>query len=82
MTSFTKALYNRDPKAADAFYRQSTFEHKLVYGRTPTLAQFTATAHELPTFGKRMQSEPRACAALCGHPACAKGCTLNGGYDR
>lgn len=40
MTSYTKALYRRDPAAADAFYKAQLFEHKLTYGRHVQLAQF------------------------------------------
>ncbi len=40
MTSYTKALYKRDPKAADDFHNNQKFEHRIVYGRTPTLEQF------------------------------------------
>lgn len=47
MTSYTKALYRRDPAAAEAFHRQSSFEHKATYGRVPTLLQFTPEAHGL-----------------------------------
>lgn len=28
------------------------------------------------SFGKRVPSVSKACAANCGHPACAHGCTL------
>ena len=77
MTSFTKALYRRDPAAAEEFHRQQTFEHKATYGKTPTLACFTPQAHGLkPAFGKRAPSGQKACAASCGHPACKHGCTL------
>lgn len=41
MTSFTKALYRRDPKAAEEFYRQQQFEQRHTYGRVPTLPEFT-----------------------------------------
>lgn len=48
MTSFTKALYRRDPAAAEEFYRQQQFEQKmqqgrpgLTYGRHATLTCFT-----------------------------------------
>lgn len=67
MTSYTKALYRRDPKAADAFYKAQQFEHKLTYGRHVTLAQFTpkgrgfeaaqAQCHQTP-FGKRLYNGP------------------------
>lgn len=63
MTSFTKALYQRDPDAAEAFYRQQQFEHRLTYGKNVTLACFTLAAHAegyghrnglaAPSFGKR-----------------------------
>jgi hypothetical protein len=47
MTSFTKALYNRDPAAAEAFRRHSRLD-RVVYGKTPTMACFTM-AEALPT---------------------------------
>lgn len=84
MTSFTKALYRRDPAAAEAFHEQQKFEHRIKYGRTPTLVQFTAAFHAVqPVFGRRGPSLPsqHACAASCGHPACKDGCTLIGRMD-
>lgn len=88
MTSFTKALYRRDPAAAEAFHRAQQFEHKMTYGKNATLACFTLpgrsggfeSAHHnvKPVFGKRTGNTPTACAASCGHPACANGCTLVG----
>lgn len=80
MTSFTKALYNRDPAAADAYYRASNYERMMVQGRPGaiTLACFTpSTEGYRPMFGKRKHT-PRAgnaCIETCGHPACAQGCT-------
>lgn len=85
MTSFTKALYRRDPKAAQAFHDAQQWEHRVVHGRTPTLACFTPSFHGLqPVFGKRTSTphiggRQAACSAICGHPACAQGCTLQGG---
>jgi hypothetical protein len=79
MTSFTRKLYNRDPAAATAYYRQSTFEQKLVYGKVPTLACFTPAWHQQPvSFGKRQPpaSAQHACDHNCKHPACKQGCVL------
>lgn len=77
MTSYTKALYNRDPAAAEAFHKQATFEHKTTYGRVPTLLQFTLAHHGLvPSFGKRLPTGQKACGTNCRHPACVRGCTL------
>jgi hypothetical protein len=79
MTSFTRKLYNRDPAAAKAFHRQASFEHKVVYGRTPTLACFTPAHYDVqPTFGKRHPpaSAQHACDHNCKHPACKQGCVL------
>jgi len=87
MTSFTKALYRRDPAAAEAFYEQQRIENRMQYGRHPTLPQFTlafhtpaaaaAAPHPVPTFGRRPQPPHgrTACTANCGHPACSNGCT-------
>lgn len=79
MTSFSKKLYNRDPQAAEEFYKNQQFDQRVVYGRHPTLAGFTLAHHEKPrVFGKR-QSPPsaqHACDQGCGHPACSKGCVL------
>jgi hypothetical protein len=47
MTSFTKALYRRDPAAAEAFRRHSKLD-RLVYGKVPTLACFTMADHQPP----------------------------------
>lgn len=83
MTSYTKALYRRDPAAAAAFHEQQTFEHKIVHGRTPTLACFTPAYHGLkPSFGKRVGSTITACSVPCEHPACAQGCTRRGGLGQ
>lgn len=54
MTSFTKALYRRDPAAAEAFHRQSTFEQRAAHGRPGVL-----------TFGRR--SVPPAQVSDCPH---------------
>jgi hypothetical protein len=56
MTSFTRALYRRDPAAAEAFQRQQRMERELLlsYGKTPTLACFTPAHHDIKRqFGKR-----------------------------
>ena len=54
MTSFTRKLYLRSPKAAEDFARQSTFEHRMSYGKNVTLACFTPAHHALDVaFGKR-----------------------------
>jgi hypothetical protein len=91
MTSFTKALYRRDPKAAEAFHRQQSFEHRHTYGRTPTLPQFTlgyhtaqaaAAPHRQAEFGQRQRSMVVACQQSCGHPACSNGCTGLGRQPR
>lgn len=76
MTSFTKALFRRNPGAALEL-RQVQL-HQLRYGRHVTLAQFTPSvaAPDHPAFGKRTPSGSTACAQLCGHPACSQGCTL------
>lgn len=68
MTSFTRALYRRDPRAAEAFYAQQKAENIAHFGRNPT--------GSIPAFGKRIPSGLQACAASCGHPACKNGCTL------
>lgn len=73
MTSFTKALYRRDPAAAEAFYKQQKFEHLAAFGRNST--------GSIPAFGKRIPSGLKACAASCGHPACSQGCTLIQRFD-
>lgn len=73
MTSFTKALYRRDPAAAEAYYRQQKMEQITAFGRNPT--------GSLPAFGKRIPSGLKACAANCGHPGCKSGCTLLGQMD-
>lgn len=88
MTSFTKALYRRDPKAAEEFYRQQQFEQRHTYGRVPTLPQFTLGFHTQQAavspyrkrdFGKRLPTlGTAACSGNCGHPACSQGCTLQG----
>lgn len=77
MTSYTKALYRRDPAAAEAFHEHQKFEHKIVHGKTPTMLMFTPAHHGLvPAFGKRLPNGQKACASNCRHPACVKGCTL------
>lgn len=77
MTSFTRKLYNRDPAAAEAFRKAQDFDHRIVYGRHPTLACFTHTPTPKVEFGKREPDMKRyACDRLCSHPACAKGCSL------
>lgn len=83
MTSFTKALYRRDPAAADAFYKHQQFEHMASFGRTPapSLASSGKVSGHQATFGKRVPSGLQACAASCGHPACKHGCTLIGRND-
>lgn len=78
MTSFTKALYRRDPAAAEAFYQSQTFEAKSA-GRKPGMPTltFASAFNEVHVpFGKRQPVLGRntACAASCGHPACASGC--------
>lgn len=73
MTSFTKALYRRDPAAAEAYYKQQKFESLAAFGRNPT--------GSIPAFGKRIPSGLKACVASCGHPACAHGCTLIQRFD-
>lgn len=76
MTSFTKALYRRDPAAAEAFHRQSSFEQRQAHGRPGHLnAQLTAG------FGRRTPTGVVACAERCTHPGCAQGCTLAGRRD-
>lgn len=77
MTSFTKALYRRDPAAAEAFYQAQTFEAKST-GRQPGMPTLTFSSAfnevHIP-FGKRNPKlRQSACAASCGHPACASGC--------
>lgn len=95
MTSYTKKLYARDPKAADAFHQAQQFEHRLTYGKHVTLACFTAASHNLPAkgftrpdvgqapFGKRETppSAAHACKQVCGHPACSQGCVLWVNHD-
>lgn len=66
MTSFTRALYRRDPAAAEAFHKAQQFEHRITYGKQTQLA----------SFGRRVPSGIVACDKLCDHPACAHGCTL------
>jgi hypothetical protein len=68
MTSFTKALYRRDPAAAMAFYHDS--RKQFDNGRKPSL----------PTigFGQRTPTGWVACVTRCSHPSCAQGCTLQG----
>lgn len=76
MTSYTRKLYNRDPAAARAFEKAQSFENKLVYGKAVTLAQFALVPLPKAAFGKRTPLVGNtACAASCGHPACAHGCT-------
>jgi hypothetical protein len=79
MTSFTKALYRRDPAAAEAFHRQSSFESRATNGRPGLLLATFASANPVKhTFGKRETppSAVHACKDNCGHPACSQGCTL------
>jgi hypothetical protein len=57
MTSFTRALYRRDPAAAEAFYKDQQFEQRLVYGKQPTLACFTPAANGLAR--RAAPSQPR-----------------------
>lgn len=79
MTSFTKALYRRDPAAAEAFYKDQQFEQRLTYGKSTQLACFTpAVTPVVRNFGQRTPSGLVGCAQLCGHPGCAQGCTLVG----
>lgn len=87
MTSYTRKLYSRDPgaaRAAEDFARQSKLERAqdatLRYGKVPTLACFHSDrALYQRAFGRRSSPVPhKACAALCGHPACSSGCTLAG----
>ena len=84
MTSFTKALYRRDPAAALAFYEQQKFEAKSAPRQPgmPTLT-FASNATSHVVFGKRQAVLGRgtACAASCGHPACANGCTRWGKHS-
>lgn len=55
MTSFTRKLYAADPKAAEDFARAQQFEHRIVYGKHPTLAQFDSAFRKPTTsFGKRV----------------------------
>lgn len=79
MTSFTKALYNRDPAAAEEFHRQSKFEHRTTFGRMGNLTRAQREpAPLIAGFGRRTPSGVVSCAVLCNHPGCAKGCTLQG----
>jgi len=71
MTSFTRALYRRDPAAAEAFHRQRTFEQQSAHGRPGTLSKTVG-------FGRRTPTGVVGCATLCDHPGCAQGCTLAG----
>ena len=78
MTSFTKALYRRDPAAANEFHRQSSYEQRAAHGRPGTITYGKTT--QLASFGLRQPTEEQraaasACAAPCGHPACKYGCT-------
>ncbi len=75
MTSFAKALFNRNPAAARDLRRHQLMT--LRYGKTVTLAQFTPAYHGIEMdFGRRPAASVRACDTLCGSPACAHGCTL------
>lgn len=80
MTSYTKALYRRDPAAAEAFYRQQKHEQIAAFGRNSTgsIPAFGRDSAPQRAFGKRIPSGLEACAASCGHPACKHGCTLLG----
>lgn len=69
MTSFTKALYRRDPAAALAFYtdqKRDQFDN----GHKPSLP--------VVGFGQRTPTGMVACKERCAHPSCAQGCTLQG----
>lgn len=72
MTSFTRKLYNRDPKAAEQFHQQQSFEHRMSYGKYVTLACFTPAHHAVDVmFGKR-QSPPTLPAYECWSPSLPK----------
>lgn len=76
MTSYTKALYRRDPAAANEFHRQQSFEQRSAYGKVGPLG----LKPSLPVvgFGTRTPSGVVACEKRCQHPGCAQGCTLIG----
>jgi hypothetical protein len=79
MTSYTKKLYVRNPQAAKLVAQSQRFEHRLVYGKTTQLAQFTPAWNAVAkSFGKRISppTAAHACRELCGHPACKHGCVL------
>ncbi len=78
MTSFTKALYRRDPGAAEAYYRHSTFEARCSYGRIQShVPGFESAFRDVPrVFGKRHAAGAQACQEPCGHPACSQGCVI------
>lgn len=80
MTSYAKALFNRNPGAAMELRRAQL--HQLRYGKDVTLAQFHYTPEKPVEFGKRRSAGLQACAANCGHPACKSGCTLLGNAAR
>lgn len=77
MTSFTKALYRRDPAAAEAFYKAQQFEQRQ-QGKHPVACFTPALNPVVKNFGQRTPSGLVGCAQLCGHPACSQGCTLVG----
>ncbi len=76
MTSFTKALYRRDPKAARAFYTDSKRD-QFDNGRKPSLPCLGPSMTTV-VFGQRTPTSWVACATRCSHPSCAQGCTLQG----
>lgn len=78
MTSYSKALFNRNPGAAKELRKAQL--HQLRYGKDVTLAQFHYTPEPAPEFGRRKPTGLQACAANCGHPACKNGCTLLGAH--
>ena len=79
MTSFTRKLHVRNPKAAALIEQSQQFEHRLIYGKNTQLAAFTPAWNPVSkTFGKRTlpPSAAHACRERCGHPACKQGCVL------
>lgn len=44
-------------------------------------AQQDMATGQVKRFGRREPTGQTACAASCGHPACAQGCTLIGRWD-
>ena len=72
MTSFTRKLYNRDPKAAEHFRQQQSFERQFSYGKNVTLACFTPAHHAVDVmFGKRLVT-PVLPAYECWSPSLPK----------